>query len=129
MGFLSLWSTPIGLRLARLSDGDLRSLSEVLGAAATCGSRVQHTPVRHVAAMPEIATAERAWEIASCSDEQAALHHAIDRHRSAEQWLSSQRHQVLAELDSATAELARALSHDPTAYLRSVDRRSIASVR
>ncbi len=128
---LSYWRRVVqgrlDLLLARSVGDDVRSLAEVLGGATSCGARLQHTPVRHMAPMPEIATADRAWDIASCSDEPAALHHATERHRSAEQWLSRQRHQVLAELDLATAELARALRDDPTAYLRSVERRSVAS--
>jgi hypothetical protein len=128
---LSYWRRVVQGRLdllvARLEGRDPSSIVDVLGRSEPCGTRMQHSPVRHRDPMPELATADRAWEIASCSDEAAAVRHAVVRLRAAEQWLSAQRATVQAELDAATDELARRLSDDPGAYLRSVERRSIAS--
>ncbi len=128
---LSYWRRVVQGRLdllqARLDGTDTEALADVLGGAERCGTRLQHSPVRHVEPMLELATADRAWEIASCSDDPAAVRHAVQRLRAAEQWLSAQRASALAELDAATAQLARRLSDDPGAYLRSVERRSVAS--
>ena len=126
---LSYWRRVVQGRLdllvARLEGRS--SLVDVLGGIEPCGTRLQHSTVRHVEPMPEIATADRAWELASCSDDAAAVRHAAQRLRVAERWLSDQRSGVLAELDAATEQLARRLSEDPGAYLRSIERRSVAS--
>jgi hypothetical protein len=128
---LSYWRRVVQGRLdlltARIEGRDAMSLSEVLAGDEPCGTRLQHSSVRHLEPMPEIATADRAWEIASCSDDPAAVRHAASRLRMAEQWLSEQRAVVLRDLDAATAQLARRLHDDPGAYLRSVERRSVAS--
>jgi hypothetical protein len=128
---LSYWRRVVQGRLdllrARLDGGDPDALADVLGGAERCGTRTAYAPVRHVEPMLELATADRAWEIASCSDDPAAVRHAVARLAVAERWLSDQRGRVLAELDHATDHLARRLRDDPGAYLRSVERRSGAS--
>jgi hypothetical protein len=128
---LSYWRRVVQGRLdvlaARLDGTDTDALAVVLGGSERCGTRVQHSPVRPCAPMLELATADRAWEIASTSDDPAAVRHAVQRLRTAERWLSEQRAVVLGELDAATARLARRLHDDPGAYLRSVERRSVAS--
>lgn len=128
---LSYWRRVVQGRLdllqARLDGRDAEALADVLGGTERCGLRMAHSPVRHVEPMLELATADRAWEIASCSDDPAAVRHAAQRLSVAERWLSDQRAVVLAELDHATDQLARRLRDDPGAYLRSVERRSVAS--
>jgi hypothetical protein len=128
---LSYWRRVVQGRLdllqSRLDGGDPDALADVLGGTERCGSRMAHSPVRHIEPMLELATADRAWEIASCSDDPAAVRHAAARLAVAERWLSDQRARVLAELDHATDQLARRLRDDPGAYLRSVERRSVAS--
>jgi hypothetical protein len=128
---LSYWRRVVQGRLdlldARLAGGGPPSLPQVLGGDHQVTTRNAHAALRHVAPMPEIATAERAWALASGSEDTAVVAHAAARLRVAERWLSDQRSHVLAELDAATAALLHRLQEDPAAYLRSRGTRWIAS--
>lgn len=103
------------------------TLAHVLGTQGQSSQRIAHVSVRHVPPMLELATADRAWDLASSSADVCLLQHARHRLALAERWLSSQRAAVIRELDAATAELTARLSDDPRDYLLSVERRSIAS--
>ena len=123
---LSYWRRIVQGRLdilhARLAGSD-SALADVLGGDGQPSRRIAHNPVRPATPMLELATSERAWDIAVDSVDDGVLRSAVDRIRAAEQWLSVERSSAIAELDATTAELSARLVADPLEYLRSIERR------
>jgi len=123
---LSYWRRVVQGRLdilrARLA-GSEADLAEVLGGQGQNARRLSHNPVRHERPMLELATTDRAWDIAVDSRDEVLLRHTVDRLAAAERWLSEQRTRVLGELDATTTELSARLVSNPLEYLHSIERR------
>jgi hypothetical protein len=123
---LSYWRRVVQGRLdiltARLAGTDA-ALADVLGVQGQASTRLAHNEVRHVEPMLELATTDRAWDLAVDSSDAPLIQHTVHRLAAAERWLSEQRTTVFCELDCATAELGSRLVSNPLEYLHSVERR------
>ena len=123
---LSYWRRVVQGRLdilqARL-DGSTAALSDVLGGTPGSATRLAHSELRPMPPMLELATADRAWDLAVSSDDVALLTGAVARLSVAERWLSAQRTSVLRDLNGTVEELSTWVSSDPLDYLDTVGRR------